>query len=104
MVLGGKIWNLTFERTGPGHTACCDISSPNTAALDLWETTYLPVLQGEDPVVEWIKGRILGPLLDGVEVQAFLDAYRGPIGEAYPGRGDGKTVLQFKRLFLVATR
>ena len=81
--------------------------SPHAAALDIWETTYLHVLQGEDPVVEWTKGSILGPLLerlDGTDVQAFLEAYRRPIGEAYPRRGDGITVFPFKRLFLVATR
>ena len=88
-------------------SAYYDILSPHTVALDLWETTYTHVLQGEDPVVEWTKGSILGPLLDrldGAEVQAFLEAYRGPIGEAYPRREDGKTVLPFKRLFIVATR
>ena len=88
-------------------TAYYDILSPHTAALDLWETTYLHVLPGEDSVVKWTKGSILGPLLerlDAADVPAFLEAYRRPIGEAYPRRGDGKTVLPFKRLFLVATR
>ncbi|PKB83340.1 MAG: trans-aconitate 2-methyltransferase [SAR202 cluster bacterium Io17-Chloro-G9] len=84
-----------------------DILSPHATTLDLWETTYLHVLQGEDPVVEWTKGSILGPILDRLDeagVQAFLDAYRRPVGQAYPQRGDGKTVLPFKRLFLIATR
>jgi trans-aconitate 2-methyltransferase len=84
-----------------------DILSPHTTTIDIWETTYLHVLQGEDPVVEWTKGSILGPLLERLgesDVQAFLEAYRGPIGEAYPRRRDGNTVLPFKRLFIVATR
>jgi len=84
-----------------------DILSPHTTAIDIWETTYLHVLQGEDPVVEWTKGSILGPLLEHLgesDTQAFLEAYRRPIGEAYPRRKDGKTVLPFKRLFIVATR
>lgn len=88
-------------------SAYYDILSPHTTALDLWETTYLHVLQGDDPVVEWTKGSILGPLLellDGADVQAFLEAYRAPIGEAYPRQRDGKTVLPFKRLFLVARK
>lgn len=82
-----------------------DILSPHTTTIDIWETTYLHVLQGEDPVVEWTKGSILGPLLEQLgesDSQAFLKAYRGPIGDAYPRRKDGKTVLPFKRLFIVA--
>lgn len=30
---------------------------------DVWETTYLHVLQGEDPVLEWMRGTGLRPLL-----------------------------------------
>jgi trans-aconitate 2-methyltransferase len=88
-------------------TAYYDILGPHTSNLDIWETTYLHVLQGEDPVVEWTKGSILGPLLellDGEQVPVFLDSYRAPIGKAYPQQGDGKTLLPFKRLFLVAIK
>jgi Trans-aconitate methyltransferase len=38
--------------------------------VDAWETTYVHILQGEDPVLEWYKGTGLRPVL------AALDAER----------------------------
>lgn len=78
-----------------------------TASLDLWETTYLHVLDGEDPVVEWFKGSALRPFLDRLEApeaELFLAEYRRCIRAAYPREKDGKTLLPFRRLFLVAQR
>ena len=84
-----------------------DVLSPHTASLDLWETTYSHVLEGEDPVVEWSKGSGLRPLLELLgdsEGQSFLEALSARVGQSYPRRGDGKTVMPFKRLFFVAVR
>ncbi|PKB73092.1 MAG: trans-aconitate 2-methyltransferase [SAR202 cluster bacterium Io17-Chloro-G7] len=84
-----------------------DILSPHATRLDFWETSYLHVLQGDDPVVEWTKGSILGPLLallDDTDKEAFLEAYRQPISKAYVRRGDGSTLLPFRRLFLIAVK
>jgi trans-aconitate 2-methyltransferase len=55
--------------------------------LDIWETTYLHVLGGENPVVEWTKGTALRPYLDALaepERGAFLAAYQARIAAAYP--------------------
>ncbi|KAA1058086.1 methyltransferase domain-containing protein [Azospirillum argentinense] len=76
-----------------------------TRRLDLWETEYLQVLEGEDPVLEWTRGTTLLPVLDmlaGAELDAFLAAYRARLNAAYPRRPDGRTLFPFKRLFLVA--
>ncbi len=73
--------------------------------IDIWETTYLHVLEGEDPVVEWVKGTGLRPVLSGLrddERATFLGAYARRLREAYPRRGDGFTVFPFRRLFIVA--
>jgi trans-aconitate 2-methyltransferase len=83
------------------------ILSPHTANLNLWETTYYHVLDGDNPVVEWTKGSILRPLLDQLmepEAQRFLEVYGERVRAAYPRRADGKTVLPFKRLFFIATK
>jgi len=75
--------------------------------IDLWETTYVHVLEGEDPVVEWLKGTALRPVLDRLsvdEVASFLADYRTRIRARYPREKDGKTLLPFRRIFLVATR
>ncbi|MBS0296824.1 MAG: methyltransferase domain-containing protein [Proteobacteria bacterium] len=84
-----------------------DALAPLCADVDLWTTTYLHVLDGEDPVVEWMKGSGLRPYLDAVspEMQApFLDAYRRRLASAFPRRADGSTLLPFERLFVVARR
>jgi len=80
------------------------ILSPFARTLDIWETEYLHVLDGEDPVYRWVGATGLRPYaqaLDGGEREAFLSAYRARLREAYPQRPDGKTLFAFKRLFLV---
>jgi trans-aconitate 2-methyltransferase len=84
-----------------------DILRPHTTSIDLWETTYAHVLEGDNPVVEWFKGSALRPLLDlldEAEGLAFLKAYGARIAQAYPQSSDGKTVMPFKRLFFVAVK
>jgi trans-aconitate 2-methyltransferase len=81
------------------------ILAPVTRQLDIWETTYLHVLEGDNPVVEWTKGTALRPYLDALadpERGAFLAAYAARIAAAYPKQPDGRTLLPFKRIFIVA--
>ena len=80
-------------------------------AADVWETTYLHVLTGPDPVVEWMKGTGLRPVLsalEGDERAAFLAEYASAIRPAYPtrelGGGELGTVLPFRRIFAVAKK
>lgn len=73
---------------------------------DVWETTYYHVLEGEDPVLEWVKGSALRPVLaalEGAEREALLATYRDRLREAYPARPWG-TVLPFRRVFAVGRR
>ncbi|MCH7713209.1 MAG: methyltransferase domain-containing protein [Chloroflexi bacterium] len=84
-----------------------DLLSGQASSIDMWETTYYHILEGQDPVVEWTKGSILRPLLDLLEepeAGTFLEMYRSQIAQAYPQRPDGKTVLPFRRLFFMATK
>lgn len=77
------------------------------ARVDVWETTYLHVLSGENPVLAWVSGTALRPLLailDDSERADFLAAYAGRLAQAYPRRADGRTVFPFRRLFIVAAR
>lgn len=83
-----------------------DLLRPRAAALDLWETTYMHALTGEDAVAEWASGTSLRPfldLLDGDLREGFRAAYRKAVAQAYPRRADGTTLLPFRRLFMVAT-
>lgn len=82
-----------------------DVLAPRAGALDIWETEYLQVLEGEDPVKEWTKGTWLKPLLEALEEperSRFEAAYALLVARAYPRRPDGRTLLPFRRLFIVA--
>jgi trans-aconitate 2-methyltransferase len=84
-----------------------DLLAPHSSQIDIWETEYLHVLEGENPVVAWTKGTALRPLMDAVDgawATGFLAEYSRRIQAAYPQRPDGKTLFPFRRLFMVATR
>jgi trans-aconitate 2-methyltransferase len=83
-----------------------DLLAPLAKSLDIWETEYLQVLEGANPVKEWTKGTWLSPLLsalDEPERSRFEAAYGERVAAAYPPRGDGKTLFPFRRMFLIAT-
>ncbi|MBE7190602.1 MAG: trans-aconitate 2-methyltransferase, partial [Jatrophihabitans endophyticus] len=71
--------------------------------IDVWETTYLHVLPGPDPVLEWVRGTGLRPvlaLLGDTERAEFEASYAAALREAYPAGPHG-TVFPFRRLFAV---
>ncbi len=80
---------------------------PTVDHVDVWETTYQHVLDGDDPVFEWMRGTGLRPTLaalaDDDQRGEFADQYRAALRAAYPRRTFG-TVLAFRRLFAVARR
>ena len=79
--------------------------APRAKHLDIWETEYLQVLEGPDPVLEWVKGTGLRPVLHelvGAERDRFLNDYGARLRKAYPQASDGRTLYPFRRLFLIA--
>ncbi len=80
---------------------------PRASYLDIWQTTYLQVLDGEDPVLRWVSGTGLRPFvqaLEGEEREDFTREYKKRLNAAYPMRKSGKTLFPFQRLFVVARR
>lgn len=72
--------------------------------VDAWETTYLHVLTGEDPVFTWVSGTGARPTLQALPDDlrpGFEDEFRRRLREAYPAGPTG-TVLPFRRVFVVA--
>ena len=73
--------------------------------VDIWETEYLHVLEGDNPVLEWTKGtalRLYLDVLDEPDRGAFLARYATRVSAAYPKQPDGRTLLPFNRIFLIA--
>src|SRR5680860_36554 len=72
--------------------------------VDAWETTYLHVLQGEDPVFTWISATGARPTLQALpeDLRAeFETEFKQLLRDAYPAGPHG-TVLPFRRVFAVA--
>jgi trans-aconitate 2-methyltransferase len=85
----------------------CDLLVGRTKRIDIWETEYLQSLEGDNPVLEWVKGTGLRSILNGLgdaERAIFLAEYARRLRLAYPARPDGRTLYPFRRLFIVATR
>ncbi len=83
-----------------------DILAPRARSIDIWETEYLQILDGDDPVLEWVKSTGLRPILSGLDDRAreiFLVDYARRLREAYPKRLDGRTLYPFRRLFMIAS-
>ena len=75
-------------------------------SVDAWETTYLHVLTGPDPVFRWISGTGARPVLQALPDDLrpdFESEYRRQLRHAYPEQGFG-TLLPFRRIFVVARR
>ncbi|MDR6685175.1 trans-aconitate 2-methyltransferase [Arthrobacter sp. 1088] len=75
-------------------------------AADAWETTYQQLLPGKDPVLEWVRGTGLRPVLAALspaDAAEFEQEYSALLREAYPPTGHG-TVFPFRRIFAVARK
>jgi trans-aconitate 2-methyltransferase len=72
-------------------------------AVDAWETSYLHILHGDNPVLEWTRGTTLRPVLaalDAEQAAAFLAEYGEKLAGEYPPHSFG-TIFPFRRVFAV---
>ena len=73
---------------------------------DVWETSYSQVLHGADPVLEWVRGTALRPVMDALtpeDFSRFEAEYAALLRGAYPERSWG-TVFPFRRIFMVGQK
>jgi trans-aconitate 2-methyltransferase len=101
----------------PGLARAQAVAQPQTYAallldltpdVDVWQTTYEHVLaadpDGPHPVLEWVRGTGLRPVLgvlDEQEREAFVADYEKELERAYPRKAYG-VLFPFTRTFAVA--
>ena len=84
-----------------------DALRPLCSRLEIWHTIYNHVLDDAAAVVEWVKGSGLRPFIDPLEAperKLYLAEYAARVAAAYPPQQDGKVLLRFPRLFIVAVK
>jgi trans-aconitate 2-methyltransferase len=84
-----------------------DLLAPEAEEVDVWHTIYQHRMESAAAIVEWVSGTGLKPFvakLDEAQRAGYLAEYQRRIAQAYPPRADGKLLLAFPRLFIVARR
>ena len=84
-----------------------DLLAPRAAHVDVWHTIYQHRMADAASIVEWVRGTGLKPFVDRLpaDLQAsYLAEYLRRVDEAYPPRADGKRLLAFPRMFIVAQK
>lgn len=85
-----------------------DLFATRAARVELWLTDYIYVFDDVAGIVEWHKGAALLPFLkllpDEKTRAEFLADYLAAITPHYPRQANGKVLLPFRRLFVIAYR
>ncbi|MCJ2115875.1 trans-aconitate 2-methyltransferase [Methylobacterium sp. J-001] len=84
-----------------------DLLAPLAADVDVWRTAYHHPMADAAAIVAWVRATGLRPfldLLDPDQTGSFLAAYEAAIGSGYPRRSDGRRLLSFPRVFIVARK
>jgi trans-aconitate 2-methyltransferase len=77
------------------------------ARVDVWHTLYNHPLADAGAIVAMVRSTGLRPYLarlDADEQTEFLARYEARLKDAYPPLADGRVLLRFPRLFIVAVR
>jgi trans-aconitate 2-methyltransferase len=84
-----------------------DALKPFARHVEIWHSIYNHVLADAGAIVEWVKSTGLKPFLEPLtpdERTEFVARYQARIADAYAPTADGKVLLRFPRLFMVAVR
>lgn len=84
-----------------------DLLASSAASIDIWRTTYHHRMDSPAAIVDWVRATGLRPFLDplsSAEQAEFLREYEARIAAYYPAQSDGRRLLAFPRLFVVAQR
>ncbi|XAH21604.1 trans-aconitate 2-methyltransferase [Xylophilus sp. GW821-FHT01B05] len=84
-----------------------DLLAPKAANVDVWHTIYQHRMVDAASIVEWVRGTGLKPFVDPLPPAlraSYLAEYERRVDAAYPVRTDGKRLLAFPRMFIVAQK
>ncbi|HMY03833.1 MAG TPA: trans-aconitate 2-methyltransferase [Candidatus Obscuribacter sp.] len=84
-----------------------DMLIPLSASVDIWQTKYFHVMNDAGAIGQWLCGTGLRPFLDALpegEAAKFLELYVKRIAQHLKPRKDGKILMPFPRLFIVAIK
>ncbi|MBB4577154.1 trans-aconitate 2-methyltransferase [Rhizobium lentis] len=106
-------WKAAFEEKGVRRQPLAPPSAyysrliAKAARIDIWHTIYNHPMADAAAIVEWVKGTGLMPYLAHAgerHREAFLADYRERVERAYPKLSDGRVLLRFPRIFMVAVK
>lgn len=84
-----------------------DLLASSAAEVDVWRTAYQHPMEDAGAIVDWVSATGLKPFIDPLSPDlkaGFLDTYGRAIDAAYATRSDGRRLLAFPRLFIVARK
>jgi trans-aconitate 2-methyltransferase len=99
----GLVGDAELNRQAGDPTGYVELLARDGYEIDAWETTYLHILHGDNPVLEWTKGSTLRPvlaLLDEEQAADFTAEYAERVKDAFP-RGSFGVIFPFRRVFTV---
>jgi len=88
-------------------TGYYDLLAADAAKVDVWRTAYQHPMASAAAIVEWVSGTGLKPFVDRLTPElrgSYLAEYERRIATAYQPRSDGRLLLAFPRMFIVAQR
>jgi trans-aconitate 2-methyltransferase len=106
-------WKAAFEQksarrnTLPPPSTYYSRLIGKSSRVDIWHTIYNHPMADAAAIVEWVKGTGLMPYLATAgekHREAFLADYLSRVEKAYPRMADGRVLLRFPRLFMVAVK
>jgi len=103
--LGGDMLKISLDRKWvEDANYYFDLLNKPGATIDIWETEYQQILEGDNAVYQWVQATGLRPILNGLnaaEQEIFIPEYQARLNQIYPTKPDGSVLYPFRRLFLV---
>ena len=84
-----------------------DMLAPAALQVDVWHTVYQHPMASPAAIVEWVSSTGLKPFVEPLNPPlraSYLAAYEKRISDAYKPHADGKLLLAFPRMFIVAQK